>query len=442
MQGSIVYISVKKKFILTCVIVALFTTVCSMIEIAWWKSLSAALNPVWATIIIIGLAFFPGIMVSLNLTGIILDKPRRREIHDDELEDITILIAAYNEEQGIFRTLKSIADQEYSKHITVKVIDNNSTDGTKAEILRAQQALTNISVEYLFESTKGKFAALNHGLTLTKTRFVITIDADTYLYREALKRICYAMISENRNKQVAAIAGTVLVRNSRDNVLAAMQEWEYFLSIAGIKRAQGLFQSTLVAQGAFSIYDTAKLKNIGGWKDSIGEDIVLTWELLSEGNKTYYCDDAIAFTDVPTKLRVFCRQRARWARGMIEGFRHFSFKKCKNRYAKFYIFADLFLFFIDTSVTFFYIPGLIACLFWHNFLVVGPMTLLLFPITILIYLIMFLSEKRRVFNLFGLKVRKNFLGLICFTFLDSLILSPVCFWGYCQEFFGISRKWK
>lgn len=436
------YLSVKKKFIATIIIVALFSIVCTIIEIAWWHSLSDAFNPVVATLIVIGLAFFPGIMISLNMSGVILDEPRRREINDDELEDITILIAAYNEEEGIYDTLKSISAQDYSKEVYVKVIDNRSKDGTKAEIFRAQKDFTNIHIEYLYETVQGKFAALNHGLRTTRTKFVITIDADTYLYKEALKRICFAMISENRNKEVGAMAGTVLVRNSRDNVLTGMQEWEYFLSIAGIKRAQGLFQSTLVAQGAFSIYDTEKLKRIGGWKDSIGEDIVLTWELLTEGNKTYYCDDALAFTNVPTKLSVFWRQRARWARGMIEGFRHFDFKKCKNSYAKFYIFCDLLLFFIDASVTFFYIPGLIACLFWHNFLIVGPMTLILFPVTILMYLVMYLSEKRRVFDIFGLKVRRNVLSLLIFTLAYSIILSPVCLFGYFQEFFKLKRTWK
>ena len=44
------------------------------------------------------------------------------------------------------------------------------------------------------------------------------------------------MYCENQNKQVGAIAGTVLVRNSRVNLLTKMQEWEYFLSITTIKR--------------------------------------------------------------------------------------------------------------------------------------------------------------------------------------------------------------
>ena len=33
-----------------------------------------------------------------------------------------------------------------------------------------------------------------------------------------------------------AVAGSVLVRNSRDNLWTRMQEWGYFLGIASVKR--------------------------------------------------------------------------------------------------------------------------------------------------------------------------------------------------------------
>ena len=209
------------------------------------------------------------------------------------------------------------------------------------------------AVNEVYEKTKGKFAALNCGLETVITKYAITIDADTFLYDNALINIVNNMYVRNQKEKVAAIARTVMVKNSDINLLTKIQYWEYFLSIASIKRMQGLFKSVLVAQGAFSIYDTNLLKEIGGWKDSIGEDIVLTWELLSKGYKTYYADCAVSFTNAPTKFKIYARQRARWARGMIEGFRHFSFKECNNEYAKWFIFSDLFLFVIDFSIVFF-----------------------------------------------------------------------------------------
>ena len=41
---------------------------------------------------------------------------------------------------------------------------------------------------------------------------------------------------------------------------ARVQEWDYFLGIASVKRMQGLYQGTLVAQGAFSLYETKAVR--------------------------------------------------------------------------------------------------------------------------------------------------------------------------------------
>ena len=62
------------------------------------------------------------------------------------------------------------------------------------------------------------------------------------------------------------------------------------------KRQQGLFQGTMVAQGAFSVYRTAALNEVGGWPDRIGEDIVLTWAMMRKGGRVGYERTAIAFT--------------------------------------------------------------------------------------------------------------------------------------------------
>ena len=137
----------------------------------------------------IGLAVLPGIMISMTIIGCIFDKPRRLEVKEELLEDVTVLIAAYNEEDGIYETLESLHRQQYPKTIIIKVIDNNSTDNTKAEIYRAIRDFPDMHIEYLFEKTQGKFAALNKGLFSTTTRYVMTIDADTFLYRDAILKL-------------------------------------------------------------------------------------------------------------------------------------------------------------------------------------------------------------------------------------------------------------
>jgi biofilm PGA synthesis N-glycosyltransferase PgaC len=78
------------------------------------------------------------------------------------------------------------------------------------------------------------------------TELVITLDADTLLHPQAVRQIVARLLSAPSDVQ--AVAGSVLVRNSRDSLWTRMQEWDYFLGIASVKRMQGLYQGTLVAQ--------------------------------------------------------------------------------------------------------------------------------------------------------------------------------------------------
>jgi len=131
-----------------------------------------------------------------------------------------------------------------------------------------------------------------------RTDLVITLDADTLLHPRAIRHLVARLLSAPDD--VAAVAGSVLVRNSRDTVWTRMQEWDYFLGIASVKRMQGLYQGTLVAQGAFSLYRAEAVKAAGGWPDAIGEDIVLTWNMMRQGARVCYEPSAVAFTDAPS----------------------------------------------------------------------------------------------------------------------------------------------
>ena len=73
---------------------------------------------------------------------------------------------------------------------------------------------------------------------------------------------------------------------------------------------QSMYHGTLVAQGAFSLYRKAALEAVGGWPESVGEDIVMTWAMLQKGYRVGYAEDAIVFTDAPTTFRQFYQQRS------------------------------------------------------------------------------------------------------------------------------------
>jgi len=432
-----IYFSVRIKFYISLITAFLWVIFSVFLSISWVNELASITNVFIAVFIIGGIAYVPGFMNAFLVCSLLLDKQPKFK-NDNPDYEVTILVAAYNEENNIFNTLRYIKNQDYRGKINTIVINNNSKDNTVNEIYRAKIEL-NMNVTCIDEPNPGKFNALNTGLGSTNTKYVITLDADTLLHEKAIRylvsRICSAPI------EISAVAGSILVRNSRDNLLAKIQEWDYFLSIVSIKRMQGMFQGTLVAQGAFSIYNTQIVKDIGGWSDAIGEDIVLTWNMLSRNHKVYFEPLAIAFTDVPIKVIHFIRQRSRWARGMIEGLRLVKPWKQPNIYYKFLTAIDLLIPYMDFSYTFFFIPGLILALF-GKFYIVGPVILYVLPITITTFLILFKYQKKKVFDVLNLRVRKNILALVLFILGYQLLMSPVSLWGYYQELFKMKRIWK
>lgn len=430
------YIAVPTKFLVGHIFSLMWTIFSIYISINWIRDLSKIVSLPVAIIIIAGIAYIPGYFNAFLIVSLIMDRqPPLRNLYPSE--DITILIAARNEADKIDNTLSYIAKQDYTGKCKVLVIDNGSTDSTASNAIKAAERL-NLDVSVIGEENPGKYNALNTGLKYAATDLIITVDADTLLHKSALRYLVARIRSAP--VEVCAVAGSILVRNSRDNLLTKIQEWDYFLSIASVKRLQGLYQGTLVAQGAYSIYKTENIKEIGGWPDAICEDIVLTWNLLSKGWRTCFEPLAVAFTDVPTTLYSFSRQRSRWARGMIEALKIIKPWNQPNAYIKYLTSTNFIMPYLDFTYTFCWLPGVVLALF-GIYWIVGPMTLLVLPLTLVSYTILYIYQKY-VFKSLNLKIRKNLFGFILFTLSYQMIMSPVSIWGYLQEFFGLRRMWK
>jgi biofilm PGA synthesis N-glycosyltransferase PgaC len=430
------YIPVIVKFTLSHLYAAVWTGFSIQLSIPWLYDLSLVVSFPVALLVIAGIAYIPGYINVFMIVSLLLDRqPRLKSDHPSH--SVTILIAARNEEAAIEDTLQYIRRQDYDGKIKIIVIDNGSADRTGDTARLAGKALA-LDMTVLYEDRPGKYNALNKGLDCTETELVITLDADTLLHRAAVRYLIARL--ERAPDDVAAVAGSVLVRNSRANLLTRMQEWDYFLGIASIKRLQGLYQGTLVAQGAFSLYRTADLRAAGGWPDAIGEDIILTWNLLRNGGKVYYEPLSVAFTEVPASLQAFSRQRSRWARGMIEALARIKPWQQPLAYTKYLTGVNLLMPYLDVCYVVFWIPGLLLALigiYW----IVGVMTLLVLPLTLLCYGILYLHQ-RHVFRVLKLRIRKNTAGFILFVLFYQIIMSPVSVWGYLQEFFKVKRTWK
>lgn len=401
----------------------------------WYEDLSREIGIYPAYFLITFIAIVPGFMNAFVAMALLVDKrPLAKVIKN--YPPVTILIAAYNEEKAITATLSGILLQDYPADIRVIVINDGSSDETVQSVREFEDKHPNFELIDLGVNG-GKAAALNHGLKKCTTDIVISIDADSYILKDGIKHLVGRYLSDPPNTK--AVAGEILIRNSRENWITKAQEWDYFLGIASIKRIQSLFQGTLVAQGAFSLYDRKTLLEMGGWPEMVGEDIVLTWKILLAGYRVGHAEDALAFTDCPNTLKKFVRQRQRWSRGLIEAFKANPMILFKPRLSTTYVWWNTMFPLMDIAFTFGFIPGLVLASF-GIYWIVGPMTLSLLPMAFLLNWQMYLKGKA-MFKQEHLKVRANALGFIFYVFAYGLVLQPACVWGYFSELFNLKKSW-
>jgi biofilm PGA synthesis N-glycosyltransferase PgaC len=435
--GRRLYVPVVVKIVAAQTLAVGWLALSIWLSLPWVRELADAITIVPAIVVVCLVAYLPGWLVAFLAVSLLLD--RQPPLRDSSpAVPVTIVIAARNEAERIQETIAYVAGQDYAGPIEVLVVDNGSTDGTRT-VAEAFGAATGQPVRCISEPRPGKSHALNTGLAAVGTELVITLDADTLLHPRAVRQLVARLLSAPPDVQ--AVAGSVLVRNSRDTLWTRMQEWDYFLGIASVKRMQGLYQGTLVAQGAFSLYRTQAVSAAGGWPDAIGEDIVLTWQLMRNGARVYYEPSAVAFTAAPARLVQLARQRARWARGMVEGLRSVKPWDQPRWLLRFLTAIDLLIPALDVTYALVWLPGL-ALATTGRYWIVGPYTLAVLPLTLVVNLILYRFQRRRVFNLLGLRVRRNTAGFVGFVLAYQVLMSPIAVVGYGQELLGLRRRWK
>jgi len=426
------YLNVRWKFGLSLALSIFWLALTIAIALPWIADLSALMGATLAWLAIGGIALVPGFMNAFLVASLLLDRRPKRQT-PSRYPSVSILLAAYNEEASIADALRSLGNQDYPGAFEVFVIDDGSRDRTAAIV----DACDHDWLKLLRQPVNsGKSAALNRGLEEARFDIVVTVDADCHLHRDALKNLVERYLNDPPNTR--AVAGTMLVRNSRKNWVTKAQEWDYFHGIAAIKRVQSLYQGTLVAQRAFSLYERVALREVGGWRDCVGEDIVLTWAMLRKGWRVGHAEDALCFTNAPDSLQRFVRQRQRWARGMIEAFRHFPDILFKPRLSTMFAWWNLLFPWLDLAYTLCLVPGIVLALF-GIYWIAGPLALALLPMALGINCMMY-RVGSQMFAANGLQVRRNVAGFFVYAFVYGLILQPACVAGYCSEILGLRKR--
>jgi len=230
--------------------------------------------------------------------------------------NVSVLIAAFNEEVGIVRTLQSIVDNGYD-NLEIVVINDGSTDNTDTEIsnwlVQHNQLDTGIAIIYDRLQNGGKAKALNHALTYASGEIVITIDADSIVTPGSIE----AMVAPFKSPTVGAVAGNIIV-DKRKTLLSWVQQLEYLIGFT-LKRADSMWGCVHIIGGAAAAYRMSIIRKVGNFDDQlITEDIDMSFKILSAGYKTRFAPNAVVVTEAPAKVSCLRKQRLRWKYGRLQ----------------------------------------------------------------------------------------------------------------------------
>ncbi len=223
---------------------------------------------------------------------------------------VTILVPAYNEAKVISKTITSLLASDYRGDIRILVIDDGSTDATSAEVL----AFRDPRVRLVVKKNAGKARALQLGVTLAETEFLVFVDADTQFEKQALR----LLVSSCQDPKVGAVSGHARVGNL-GSFLARCQDLEYICGFNLDRRAYAVWNCITVAPGAISMVRKSAIIAAGGFShETLAEDTDLTLAIHKSGYRVEYQPAAIAHTEAPETVSALASQRFRWAYGTLQ----------------------------------------------------------------------------------------------------------------------------
>lgn len=225
---------------------------------------------------------------------------------------ITILVPGKNEGKHIYKLVMSMKEQTYRNYELI-IVDDGSDDATP--IICSDLEKAGLIDRYLRLSSRGgKASAANFGFNFARGKYIVHLDADSSLDRDAIENILLPFYEDRR---VKGVGGSVKVRNYDDSICTSLQAIEYLKTIMVGRTVTSTLGIYHIISGAFGAFETEALRHVGAWDIGPGLDGDITQKLRKAGHKVVFTRQAVCLTNVPvTWFRLF-KQRLRWSRSLV-----------------------------------------------------------------------------------------------------------------------------
>ena len=277
-----------------------------------------------------------------------------------KLPKVSIISPAFNEGVLIIETVSSFLHQEYGNkevivcsdggtdetlerlidHFELVEVEDNYKHNREIEHEKVRRYFRSINPDYvdltvIDKENGGKADAQNAGLAIASGEFVVIIDADSILEKNALIHLTEIFEREEKIVGIGTPIGVVNDCNvGPDGVADASVPKSFWAKIQVIEYLRSFMLGRMFAQryrglqiisGAFGVYKKWILDAVKGYsKGSLAEDMDMDakiWRYIDRHKLKYgikYIPEVFCWSEVPENLRSLHSQRDRWSRGMTQ----------------------------------------------------------------------------------------------------------------------------
>lgn len=273
---------------------------------------------------------------------------------------ISVIAPAYNEGKTISENVQSLLSLNYNNYEVIVVNDGSKDDSlevlinayslVKKEIPYTERVKTQ-TVRGIYKSSNPAFAnltivdkfnggkadALNVGINISASSYILCIDVDCILHKDALLVLAKPYL-EKSDVHVIATGGVVRIVNSceieggsltkisvPEEMLPRLQVVEYLRAFLLGRMAWSNLDGLLLISGAFGMFDKEVAIKAGGYNHkTVGEDMELVVRMrryMIETKQKYavmFIPNPLCWTEAPETFRMLRKQRSRWTRGTME----------------------------------------------------------------------------------------------------------------------------
>lgn len=223
---------------------------------------------------------------------------------------LDIIIPTYNRAELLERTLLSLVNAELPPDFSVKVtiVDNNSTDRTRAAVEALKPKFQEIELEYVFEPRQGKSYALNTGIERAEGELLSGVDDDVAIAKNWFTEL--EKVFRKRWNELDFVGGKILpewederipdwIEPLRDGVIGwrdyGDEEWRYDANTPMLTGAHCVFKRRIFDEIGLLVHGVGPAgKNLMVCDDDIVYD-----KLLSAGKIGKYIPQLVVYHFVP-----------------------------------------------------------------------------------------------------------------------------------------------